>query len=171
MKSNTKLPALILTLVLSLIPSMVLAHSALVKSEPGDGEILATSPSQVKAWFGEELDAQSSELQVFDSQNNQVDMADGGVDLNDLDHLSMFVSLPELSTGSYNVQWTAVSAEDGDSTVGSFMFSVRDASTTQVDISTNSAENILTSIVVVAVTLIGFVAMVRVRTNIRNSST
>jgi len=104
--------------------STAAAHSEMVKSEPQDGESLDQSPAQVTAWFSEELDSGSSTLRVFDSQNNQVDNSDGGVDLNDLDHLSMVVSLPPLQAGTYSVHWVSVSAEDGDEEEGDFSFIV-----------------------------------------------
>jgi len=105
-------------------PTIVEAHSALVRSEPQDGDVLDNSPAKVTAWFSEELDSEYSTMRVFDSQNNQVDQGDGGVDLNDLDHLSMVAGLPPLVSGTYKVAWTAVSAEDGDPTQGEFTFSV-----------------------------------------------
>jgi len=100
------------------------AHSSLVKSEPRNGEVLDESPAQVTTWFSEELDAEFSTMRIFDSQNNQVDNGDGGVDLNDLDHLSMIVSLSPLPSGIYTVRWAVLSADDGDPTQGEFTFSV-----------------------------------------------
>ena len=104
--------------------SSVKAHSSVVRSEPQSGEVLDKSPAKVTAWFSEELDFEFSTMRVFDSQSNQVDKGDGGVDLNDLDHISLIVSLPPLASGTYKVAWTAVSAEDGDPTRGDFTFSV-----------------------------------------------
>jgi len=115
---------LLLVLSMFVLTSTVAAHSELVKSEPEAGASLENSPPQVTAWFSEELDSQSSTLRVFNSQNNQVDNGDGGVDLNDLDHLTMVVSLPPLPAGTYTVHWTSVSAEDGDAEEGDFTFSV-----------------------------------------------
>ncbi len=102
----------------------VAAHSGLVRSQPSDGASLESSPAQVTAWFSEELDSQTSNIRVFDAQDRQVDNGDGSVDLNDLDHLSMVVSLPPLPAGIYSVRWTAASAEDGDATEGEFTFKV-----------------------------------------------
>jgi len=115
---------LLLIIVAFTCVSIVNAHSAIVKSEPQDGEILDTSPDNVTAWFSEEVDSEFSTIRVFDSQNNQVDNGDGCVDLNDLDHLSMIVSLPPLQSGTYTVQWAVLSADDGDPTQGEFTFSV-----------------------------------------------
>jgi methionine-rich copper-binding protein CopC len=110
---------------LLLFTGVALAHALLVKSEPGNGAILAQPPAQVKAWFGQELDADFSTLQVFDAAGRQVDLGDGGVDLYDPDHASLVVSLPAaLPNGPYRVRWSVVSVEDGDPTEGEFSFTV-----------------------------------------------
>lgn len=114
---------LILLLLLT-FPRKAAAHSELVDSDPADGIVLEESPTQITAWFSEELESNSSSLEVFDSQNQQVDNGDGGVDLNDLDHLTMVVSLPPLPAGEYTVRWTSVSVEDGDAEEGEFSFNV-----------------------------------------------
>jgi len=122
---NTLLSKFLLILLLMLaITTSVAAHSELVKSEPEAGASLENSPAQVTTWFSEELDSEMSSMRVFDAQNNQVDNGDGSVDLNDLDHLSMVVSLPPLPAGTYRVHWTSVSAEDGDAEEGEFTFNV-----------------------------------------------
>jgi methionine-rich copper-binding protein CopC len=108
---------------------VALAHSELIRSEPKDGQVLGEPPEVVKAWFSEELDSISSKMGVFDSQSQQVDNKDGGVDLNDMEHTSMVVSLPStLPDGAYTIRWTAASAEDGDLTEGAFNFMVGSSS-------------------------------------------
>lgn len=114
--------------LLTWIPFPISAHSEVVSSEPEDGQVLAQSPSQVKALFSEELETQTSTLLVIDSGGNQVDNGDGGADLNNLEHKTMLVSLPpSLPNGTYTVQWTSVSAEDGDAEQGEFTFIVGSA--------------------------------------------
>jgi len=126
MKNKTQFVMIWLSLIFLtfLYVSVVNAHSSLVRSEPQDGEILDKSPGNVTAWFSEEIDSDFSTIRVFDSQNYQVDNGDGGVDLNDLDHISIIVSLPSLPSGTYTVQWAVLSADDGDPTQGEFTFSV-----------------------------------------------
>lgn len=119
-------------LALALLVTMAAAHALLVKSEPEDGAVLEQSPQQAVAWFSEELNSDTSGMRVFDSQGRQVDQGDGGVDLNDLDHTSMIVSMPPaLPTGTYTVRWAAASAEDDDATEGEFTFSVGSGVTVQ----------------------------------------
>lgn len=120
-----RLMLLVQILIMLLAVSTVSAHSRLVQSEPANGQALEQSPDKVVAWFSEELDSGASEMQVFNAQGRQVDNGDGGVDLNDLDHLSMIATLPsELPESTYTVHWVAASAEDGDVVEGDFAFNV-----------------------------------------------
>jgi len=146
------------------------AHSELAKTEPEVGASLENSPAEVIAWFSEELDSQSSSMRVFDSQNNQVDNGDGGVDLNDLDHLTMIVSLSPLQAGTYFVHWESVSAEDGDSEEGEFIFSVTKG-TGPTEVSNPSAGISTTWLVsdAVAILVIAVVAMIGVSRRKRSS--
>jgi hypothetical protein len=60
---------------------------------------------------------------VFDDQERRVDKGDGGVDLNDPEHASMRVSLPDLSDGPYIVRWEVVLL-DGDAASGEIKFNI-----------------------------------------------
>lgn len=114
---------LVLLLLQTIVVGRASAHAVLVKSEPANEEMLAHPPKQVTAWFSEELDSELSSMRVFDEAGRQVDNGDGRVDLNDLEHESMTVTLPEsLLEGSYTVHWSAVSAEDDDLVEGEFTF-------------------------------------------------
>jgi len=122
---RSRLPLALLILLLQVIfVGNASAHSDLVESQPANGALLENSPERVIATFSEELDSRLSSMFVFDAQETQVDNGDGSVDLNDLDHLSMIVSLPSLSAGTYTVHWDAFSAEDGDETEGDFAFTI-----------------------------------------------
>ena len=106
------------------VVTAVFAHEVeLLKSTPANGEFLNESPSEVVAWFSEELISGESRLSVVNNQGVQVDNGDGGIDLNDPDHASMIVTLPPLPDGSYAVQWH-VTLLDGDETEGAFTFAV-----------------------------------------------
>jgi methionine-rich copper-binding protein CopC len=116
---------LLLLLLQAAFVGRVSAHALLVKSEPAIEAVLDDPPDQVVAWFSEELDSAFSTMRVFDEEGRQVDNGDGRVDLNDLEHKSMIVTLPaSLPAGSFTVGWTVVSTEDGDPTEGEFIFGV-----------------------------------------------
>ncbi|MCB0223884.1 MAG: copper resistance protein CopC [Anaerolineae bacterium] len=122
-RSLTAVGLAVLTVVLLVAAAQ--AHALLIKSEPKNDSVLEQTPDQISAWFSHELETKLSSMQVFDPKGNQVDRGDGSVDLNDSDHASMLVSLPEsLPNGPYTVRWTAVSADDGDTTEGEFSFDV-----------------------------------------------
>lgn len=90
---------------------------------PADGEILLQPPVEVQLTFSEELSETGSSVQVFDEQDTQVDLGGGGVDLDNADHNTLIVQLPELGEGVYLVKWT-VTLLDGDSTQGQYYFGV-----------------------------------------------
>lgn len=114
----------LLVLLLAGTATAVGAHDAVItKSTPANGDVLAESPSEVMAWFAEELVSGESTMTVFSAAGTQVDNGDGGVNLNDPDHASMVVTLPPLSDGSYTVQWH-VTLLDGDASDGAFAFAV-----------------------------------------------
>ncbi|MCB0162616.1 MAG: copper resistance protein CopC [Anaerolineae bacterium] len=122
-KSLAALGMAVLTVMLLVVAAK--AHALLIKSEPDRDAVLKQTPHQISAWFSQELETKLSSMQVFDLQGNQVDSGDGSVDLTDPDHALMIVSLPEsLPNGTYIVGWTAVSADDGDTTEGEFSFDV-----------------------------------------------
>jgi methionine-rich copper-binding protein CopC len=103
---------------------VVSAHGVeVVKSNPVDGAALAQSPEQVKVWFNEELQTGDSILQVIDAKGTQVDMGNGGVDLDDPEHASMKVDTTALPAGAYIVKWHVV-LTDGDASDGEFGFTV-----------------------------------------------
>lgn len=104
---------------------MASAHEVtLVRSDPVDGAVLAESPAQVVAQFGEELDTQGSTMIILDAAGHQVSDGDGKVDLNDPDHATMIATLAApLAQGAYTVKWHAL-LTDGDASDGSFGFFV-----------------------------------------------
>jgi copper transport protein len=116
---------LALWLTLAAAVNIAAAHAQLAESNPPDGALLDEPPEQVWLRFTQELETDGSSLTVFAQHGPQVYVEDGGVDLHDLDHQRMVVSLPaSLANGTYTVRWTAVSAEDGDAVSGAIRFTV-----------------------------------------------
>jgi copper resistance protein C len=93
------------------------------KADPVIGAAVAQSPDKLTVWFPEEILPATSTLQVFDAQGKQVDLGQGGVDLNDTSHMVMVVGLPKLTEAVYSVKWN-VGLTDGDSANGTFYFGV-----------------------------------------------
>lgn len=159
---------LALVMAMLITVSTVSAHSRLVQSEPANGQALDEPPDKVVAWFSEELDSAASEMLVLDDQGRQVDNGDGGVDLNDLDHLTMIVTLPpELPESTYTVHWVAASAEDGDVVEGDFAFTLGVAFSQSSTSSSVSASWLLAGLIVVILAAAGLTTVFirRRRTN------
>ncbi len=106
------------------------AHALLLRSTPVANAVLQQPPVQVEIYFSEALETNLSSIQVFDSNNLQVDTGDARVDPADPTRLT--VSLHRLADGVYTVTWKAVSAIDGHQTLGTFPFAVGDANASAV---------------------------------------
>ena len=105
-----------------ILPAVALAHTRFLMSEPAPDDALATAPQAVRLWFSHPVEADFSHIEVTDSGGNQVDNKDVARDADDAKVLR--VTLPTLSSGKYQVNWTAVSA-DGHRVKGTFSFSVQ----------------------------------------------
>lgn len=98
------------------------AHALLVRSDPAADAILQAPPSQVRMWFSEDLNPQTSRAVVVDPSNREVDQ--NGSRVNPNNPREMDVSLPLLPAGTYVVAWRTQSAEDGHIVGGSFIFRI-----------------------------------------------
>jgi methionine-rich copper-binding protein CopC len=103
-------------------PATVWTHAVLVKSSPARRAILSQPPARVQLWFNERLEAQFSQLTVWDAEGRQVDAHDVQVGPDDAKRLS--VSLPDLVPGMYTVKFRVLSV-DGHVVEGEFPFTVR----------------------------------------------
>jgi methionine-rich copper-binding protein CopC len=123
-RSIRRLGGVVLALSLLVTSSSnAFAHARYDRSEPAAGSALDGSPFVLRAWFTQELTSKST-IRVVDANGTQVDLGDGGVDLDDPDRKTMTISVPELPVGVYTVEFTTVSAEDGDAEPGSIAFGV-----------------------------------------------
>ncbi len=101
----------------------VLAHAALVKTEPPRRAIVAKAPAQVQLWFNEEIESAYASLVVLDTGKNPVTEAKPQLASNDLK--SIVLPLPELAPGKYSVKFRVLSL-DGHVIQSSFDFTVKD---------------------------------------------
>jgi methionine-rich copper-binding protein CopC len=111
------LPALA-ALVL-LFPMTVAAHAELDVATPADGSTVEGTPSEVSGTFTQAIEPDGSSLVLRDTANKVV--ARGGPDPDD-DKRMVIADLPELAPGTYEVQWTTISAEDGELARGTWTF-------------------------------------------------
>ena len=102
----------------------VSAHARYDHADP-DITVALDGSSQwvLRAYFTQAL-MKASTIRIVDGSGTQVDLGDGQVDTDDPDRKVMTVSVPALQPGLYTIQWTSVSAEDGDTDSGTVTFGV-----------------------------------------------
>lgn len=102
-----------------------LAHAVPERANPPMNAAVPVMPSTVEIWFSEEVKSEGTTLQVLRLDGTQVDQGNSAVDLQDPTRTRVTVGMHSgLDNGEYLVQWTAVSEVDGDSTSGSYRFTV-----------------------------------------------
>lgn len=114
--------ARVLATLLLILPAVAFAHTRFLMSEPAPDDTLATAPQAVRLWFSHPVEADFSRIEVTNSGGQRVDNKDVARDADDAKALR--VTLPTLTSGKYQVNWTAVSA-DGHRVKGTFSFSVQ----------------------------------------------
>jgi copper transport protein len=116
--------ALLLALSLFLLlPGNSQAHAILLRSDPAQGAVLTTAPSQVNLWFTEDLSPGTSTATVINSAQHRLDLNNAHISSSDTHEMDVSLQ-PLLAPGTYSVQWTTQSADDGYVLHGSFLFSV-----------------------------------------------
>jgi copper resistance protein C len=112
----------ILLIILLLAPISSWGHAYLVKSSPARRAVLSNPPARVALWFNERLEAQFSQLSVWNAEGQQVDGGDVQVGPDDGKRLS--VGIPTLPAGSYTVKYRVLSV-DGHIVEAEFPFTIR----------------------------------------------
>lgn len=112
-------PTFCLVLVLGIVPA-VSAHAKLVRSQPAARATLKQAPKAVELWFSEELESKFSTIVVTDQSGKHVDkdevsLAEG--------NKKMQISLEDLPSGTYTVNWKALST-DQHTMKGKFTFTI-----------------------------------------------
>ena len=112
--------------VLLVLPGVVVAHAALDVPEPADGAILEGSPPVIKGTFTQDMDPETSSLDLRNAAGDV--LAEGGVAADDSRRM-VIEGVPELAPGEYEVRWTTLSTEDGEVERGTWSFTVTAAAT------------------------------------------
>jgi copper transport protein len=103
---------------------VVLGHSQLVTSAPAAGEVVATSPAELRLVFSEPIEPTYTRLDLIGPDGATVAASIGAPD--PADRYTLIAPLPALADGVYTVNWRALSAADGHTTSGFFTFGVGD---------------------------------------------
>jgi methionine-rich copper-binding protein CopC len=128
---------LLLLGLLLMYPGFLAAHTALVRTMPADGAVVAQPPREVRFWFNEPIERYFSRIEVF-----RAVLAPGTGAVQPGERIDqgwlpgpratreVGVRLPEtLAPGRYIVQWMVL-AIDAHRTQGSFMFTYDPSSAT-----------------------------------------
>jgi copper transport protein len=99
-----------------LTPRAASAHAELTSSEPVAGAVLGTAPGVVTLNFSGQIEPSLSSITVTAPGGQRFTGSGSGTTM----QATLATNLP----GNYEVGWTAVSADDGHTTSGSFSFSV-----------------------------------------------
>jgi copper resistance protein C len=122
MMTRTLCFSLAMAILLLVAPISSWGHAYLVKSSPARRAALSTPPTRVLLWFNERLEAQFSQLSVWNAEGQQVDGGDIQVGPDDGKRLS--VGIPTLPAGSYTVKYRVLSV-DGHVVESEFPFTIR----------------------------------------------
>ena len=128
---------LILLGLLLMYPGFLAAHTALVRTLPADGAVVAQPPREVRFWFNEPIERYFSRLEVFRAvlapgtgAVQPGERIDQGWLPGPRTAREVGVRLPEtLAPGRYIVQWMVL-AIDAHRIQGSFMFTYDPSSAT-----------------------------------------
>ncbi|MBE3558008.1 MAG: FixH family protein [Ktedonobacteraceae bacterium] len=119
---RTVLLALPLALALLLLfPAASEAQAILIKSDPAQNAVLATSPAQVHLWFSEDLNPATSRAYVTNSAGQRVDVNGSLIIPGTTRELDIALK-PDLPPDVYIVSWRTQSAADGHVLSNSFVF-------------------------------------------------
>ena len=108
----------------------VLAHANYERSEPAFAAELAESPERIDIWFSQQLFRQEGANTFTLTAEDGGEVAAGELTLDSDDRQHAFAILDAvLPEGRYFVDWTNLSADDGDTAAGRFVFYVGRAAT------------------------------------------
>lgn len=119
--NNRFITVLTLIVAVAISASNAFAHSDLLRSRPAAGDALEQSPKTVELTFKKEMQAVSmNSIAVTDQNGRRVDKNNV---LLSQDGKQMTNELEELASGTYTVEWRALSADD-HTIKGAFTFAV-----------------------------------------------
>ena len=116
-------PKLLLLFLLLLVNANAYAHAVLEYSEPARRAILYRAPEQVVLTFNEAVEVEFSKIILMDDNDNVV--VKNQKVRNIYNKNSIGIALPELSSGTYFVQFQVLSI-DGHKVKGRYKFIIKD---------------------------------------------
>jgi methionine-rich copper-binding protein CopC len=86
------------------------AHSALVRAEPGPRAVVEKSPSAIRLWFNEPVEAAFSKVSIEQISGTAIANV-GNPGLAPDDNRQLVIPLPTLSPGKYRVRYRVLSVD------------------------------------------------------------
>ncbi len=102
-------------------PNKAWSHSFVVKETPAPNSQLETSPKEVMITFGSKVERDLVSIKIIDDKQQEVTSKPAQLSDNQLE---IRLELPELSAGTYKVEYYVVSSNDGHPINGSYHFNV-----------------------------------------------
>lgn len=90
--------------------SAVLAHSALIKADPGPRSVLKNTPKVLRLWFNEPIELVYSKIMIK-REGDTKDTVLKGLRHVDKEGSSIEVELPELASGTISVHYKVLSVD------------------------------------------------------------
>ncbi|MFI2377922.1 copper resistance CopC/CopD family protein [Streptomyces sp. NPDC018964] len=113
------------------------AHAALTGSDPGQGAVVDTAPTQVSLTFSEQIAVSDDAVRVLDPKGQRVDKGDPANPSGTTYTVRLLGGLPD---GTYTVAYQVVSA-DSHPVAGAFTFSIGAPSETSVSVSAQASDD------------------------------
>ncbi|MBZ0318121.1 MAG: copper resistance protein CopC [Anaerolineae bacterium] len=104
------------------VAASVQAHANLYHSNPAANAVLEESPTEIRLWFTEALEADFSSFSLRDREGVAIQTPPSQLD--PTDSRQLFMHPDPLPDGLYTVSWRVVSSADGHQTRGSFAFTI-----------------------------------------------
>lgn len=116
---NRFLLACLLAVWLTAVPT-AFGHSVVERSDPVANASLEVAPQRLRLWFSEPVDPAFTSATVLDQSGQSL----SGPATTSADGLNLVVPLTGISRGVFSVRWRVLSAVDGHTTTGFYIFSV-----------------------------------------------
>ncbi len=97
-------------------------HAAYKSSDPAANSVVKKAPTVVSITFLQRLDPQGLAITVYGNKGEVV--STGTAQISETDPYTATVNMKGDDSDIYRVDWNNVSAEDGDPTLGAFVFAV-----------------------------------------------
>jgi methionine-rich copper-binding protein CopC len=134
-------------------------HAAYKSSNPAANSVLKTVPTVVSITFVQKLDPQGLNITVYGNKAEVV--STGKAQIAATDPYTATVTMKGDGSDIYRVDWNNVSAEDGDSTLGAFVFAVDPSGQSdKVTPASTTTVTTTTGVSTVAAILIGIAGLV-----------